>query len=73
MAADERCDGCEFFEATGASDGRLGQRKEDIVIGICRRFPPIPEYGAETTSIWPRTMAYLWCGEFKRKEAAARY
>lgn len=68
--SDERCDGCKFFMPTEAFDMRMRGRKEaDIKIGICRRMPPIPEHGGEVSSMWAKTMASFWCGEFMAKEA----
>lgn len=67
---DERCDGCKFFAPTDAIDKRYrGGKDEDIKLGVCRRMPPVPEHGGEQASMWPKTMASFWCGEFKAKDA----
>ena len=67
------CGKCKFFIGSDTPYKRLHTEAAPVMIGACRRFPPISlEFHiAAQPSAWPSVASNAWCGEYTEKAGKA--
>lgn len=54
----EVCYNCRYFESISSG--------YNVLLTICRRFPPHPQPGVDSVSLWPAPQEDEYCGEFQK-------